>query len=42
MQAWLAETDAAEVRFYCHEEWFVHRFPLGHFLVAGGLPMLAV
>lgn len=42
MQAWLAETDAGEVRFYCQEERLVHRFPLGQFLVAGRLPMPAV
>ena len=42
MQAWLAETDAGEVRFYCQEEQLVHRFPLGQFLVAGGLPIPAV
>lgn len=42
MEPWLAETGAAEVRFYCREEHRVHRFPLQGFLVDGRLPTPAV
>lgn len=41
-EAWLAETSAAEVRFYCRAEQRVHRFPLERFLVGERLPTPAV
>ena len=41
-QAWLAETNGIEVRFYCQEERLVHRYALEQFMAAGRLPMPAI